>query len=62
MNRPDPTRKDPTVTLFDSLLFGKYKSIDVKFFHNLYSSLQFILSKYGIDIFDRFKIMRFSAT
>ena len=24
MNRPDPTRPDPTVTLFDGLFLGKY--------------------------------------
>ena len=35
---------------------------DVKFVHNLHSSLKFVLLKFRIDIFDSFKIMRFSAT
>ena len=34
----------------------------VKFWHNLLSSLQFMLSIFGIDIFNSFEIMCFSAT
>ena len=34
----------------------------VKFLHNLHSSVEFVLSKFGIDIFDSFETMRFSTT
>ena len=46
-------RPDPTVTFFDGgLFFSKsIKDRDLKFQHNLHSSLQFILIKLGIDIF-----------
>ena len=58
MNRPDSTQHDPTRPYFlESIKYG-----DVKFQHHLYSSLQLILSKFGIDIFESFDIVRFSAT
>ena len=47
MNRPDPE---------------SIKNMDVQFGHNLYSSLQFVLSKFWIDIFDNLETICFSAT
>ena len=41
---------DPTVTVFDGLS------------HNLHSSVQYVLSKCGINIFDSLETMHFSAT
>ena len=35
---------------------------NVQFSHNLYSSLQFALLKFGIDIFDSVETMLFSVT
>ena len=47
-------RPGPTVTLFDGLFLGKSR--------NHHTSHQFVLSKFGIDIFDSLKTIRFSAT
>ena len=38
------------------------KDRNVKFWHNLHSSLQFVLSKFKFDIFDTLENMRFYAT
>ena len=35
---------------------------DFTFWHNFYTSFQFVLSKFGIDIFDGLKTMHFSST
>ena len=35
------------------------KDRNVKFWHNLHSSLQFVLSKFGFNIFDSLETMRF---
>ena len=48
MNRPGLT-----VTLFDSLFFGKWN-----FLHNFHSSLQFVLLKFAIDNFNSLETMR----
>ena len=57
-----PARPEPTVTLFDSLFLRKGKDKDLKFELNLYSSLEIVLLKFGIDIFHSLKTMGFSAT
>ena len=53
MNRPGPT-----VTLFTDYFLKTIKYKDVKFWRNLHSSLQFVLSKCGIYMSDSFKTMR----
>ena len=45
---------EPDSDALRRLIFWK-----LKFWHNLHSSLQFVLSKLGIDIFDSLEIMRF---
>ena len=42
MNRPDR----------NGLFLGRYKDRDMKFGHNLHSSLQFVLTKFRINIFN----------
>ena len=55
MNRPDTT-----VTLFDGLFIGKYKRWGREILTQLnFDSLQFVLPKYGIDIFDVWKLCAF---
>ena len=51
MNRPGPT-----ITLLGAFFSERIKDKDVKFLHNLYSSLQFMLSTFGINIFDSFDL------
>ena len=54
---------DPTIKLFDGLFLGNdIKKGTLKFCYNLHSSLQFVFSKFGIDIFDSLETIRFSAT
>ena len=53
---------DRTVTLFDGLFSESITDRDVKILHNLHSSLQLVLSKFGIDIFYSFETVRFSAS
>ena len=64
MNGPSLTRPGPTVTLFDGLFltWSSIKYSDVKFRQNLHQSLQLVLSKYGINIFDSLETMRFTGT
>ena len=59
---PGPTRPDPTVRLFDELFHEYIEDRDVKFVHKIHSSLQFVLLIFGINIFDSYEIVRFSAT
>ena len=47
MNRSG--RPDTTVTLFDNFFLGKYKSGDMKFWHNLHSTTICV-----IKIYDRY--------
>ena len=51
MNRPDPTQYWRTLTAY---FLESVKDRDVKFVNNIYSSLQFMLLKFGIDICDSF--------
>ena len=64
--RPDPVRFKPdpaapcrSLTAYFS---ESMKDRDVQFLQNLYSSLKFMILRFGIDIFDSFEIMPFSAT
>ena len=62
MNRPDPAGSGLTVTLFEGLCLRKQKRRGVKFWYNLHLSLQFVLLKFGNNIFDNLETMRFLAT
>ena len=55
MNRPDPA--DRTHLFTESI-----NDRDVKFYHNIYSSFQFMISKLRIDNFDRLETIHFSET
>ena len=49
LNRPDPARPWRFLTAYFS---ESIKDMDVKFWHNLHSSLKFVISKFEVDIFD----------
>ena len=55
MNRPD-SKRSLTVYFSESI-----QDSEIKFWHNFYSSLQFVLFKFGILIFDNLETIRFSA-
>ena len=57
--RPDPARTWRSLTAYFS---ESIKDREVKFVLNLHSNLEFVLSKFGIDIFDSLETMRFSET
>ena len=59
----EQARPDLTVTLFDGFFFRNVYNIGTFWFwYYLYSSLLFVLLKFGIDIFDSLETMCFSAT
>ena len=59
MNRPNPVRTKRSLTAY---ILESIKDMNVKLQLNLHSSLQFMILKFGIDIFDSFEIKLFSAT
>ena len=61
MNRPNAARPDPIRSL-TAYFSESMQDKDMKLLHNLHSSLQFMVFKLGIDIFDSFEIVCFSAT
>ena len=59
MNQPDPARSWRSLTV---LISECIKDRDLKFSHNLYSSLKILLPKFEIDILDSLDTKRFSAS
>ena len=64
MNEPEPTLYDPARPGHSSTAYfsKSIKDRDVKSSHNLHSSLQFMVSKFGIDIYISLKTMSISAS
>ena len=50
------------LTIFDGLFLGKYRGYGCKILIQSSFSLQFVISKFGIDILNTLEYMRFSAT
>ena len=55
MNRPGSNQPGPTVTLLTAYVSENMEDRGMKFWHNLYSGLQFVLLKFGIDIFEKYE-------
>ena len=53
---------NPAITLLTPYFSETIKDRNVKFWHNLHSSLVFVILKFEFDIFNSLETMRFSAT